>query len=316
MQINQLCKKYGISRKTIHFYIECGLLNPNKLPNNYYNFSDSDLSKIELIIKLRNAGVSIENISNIFKYPTCTNFFLFKQRYQLKKEIDKNNNKLNNLNTIINNIPPNGTDVSVSEISELLFSEKESFFDEEDEILCARMTATFLFTPFMGQEVDDYREFIWNKIVKITRIELKDQLKNIAWHLSELDGYTVNCFSLSLAKLFINLSNDSFEESYNYLKNEISCFQNQKSYEETWIKNYETYIIPFKKILRSCDSILNEYNTFYTECLKRFPLIIEKIIENTDKETLNKFNLNDSPFNDLFILFCFRYSVFFSPFLK
>ena len=118
MQINQLCKKYGISRKTIHFYIECGLLNPNKLPNNYYNFSDSDLSKIELIIKLRNAGVSIENISNIFKYPTCTNFFLFKQRYQLKKEIDKNNNKLNNLNTIIANIPPNGTDVSVSEISE------------------------------------------------------------------------------------------------------------------------------------------------------------------------------------------------------
>lgn len=316
MQINQLCKKYGISRKTIHFYIECGLLNPNKLPNNYYNFSDSDLSKIELIIKLRNAGVSIENINNIFKYPTCSNFFLFKQRYQLKKEIEKNKNQLNNINTIFANIPPNGTDINISEIPEQLFSKIESTFDDEDELLCARMTATFLFTPFMGQKVDDYREFIWNKIVKITRLELKDNLKNIAWHLSKLDADTVDHFSSALARLFIDISNDKFEKSCQHLKNEINCFQNQKSYRDAWNSNYETYIVPFKNILNSCDNILKEYNTFYTECMNRFPLIIETVIEETDENKLSCFNMEDSPFNDLFILFCFRYSVFFSPFLR
>lgn len=316
MQINKLCKKYGLSRKTVHFYIECGLLNPKKLVNNYYDFSDADIKKLELIIKLRKAGLSIENIGYIFEYPSCTNFFLFKQRYQLKIEIEQKSHELNNINTIIANIPPNGTDVSASEISEQFFIEKDSAFDEMDELLCARMTATFLFTPFMGQKVDDYREFIWNKIVKLTRLELKNQLKNIAFHLAQLDAHTVSQFSSAMANLFINLSKDRYEESYMFLKNEIHFFVTEKQYQETWINNYENYIIPFKKILRSCDSILKEYNSFYTDCLNRFPIIIERIVSETDNELLNRFDLEGSPFNDLFILFCFRYSVFFSPFLE
>ena len=283
MQINKLCKKYGLSRKTVHFYIECGLLNPKKLVNNYYDFSDADIKKLELIIKLRKAGLSIENIGYIFEYPSCTNFFLFKQRYQLKIEIEQKSHELNNINTIIANIPPNGTDVSVSEISEQFFIEKDSAFDEMDELLCARMTATFLFTPFMGQKVD---------------------------------AHTVSQFSSAMANLFINLSKDRYEESYMFLKNEIHFFVTEKQYQETWINNYENYIIPFKKILRSCDSILKEYNSFYTDCLNRFPIIIERIISETDNEILNRFDLEGSPFNDLFILFCFRYSVFFSPFLE
>lgn len=318
MQINNVCRKYGLSRKTIHFYIESGLLKPPKLNNNYYDFSDADIKKLELIIKLRNAGVSIENIDCIFKYPTCTNFFLFKQRFQLKKEIEKNNRELNNINTIIGNIPPNGTDKSVAEISSQLFFKKEETFDEIDELLTSRMTATFLFTPFMGQKVDDYREFIWNKIVKITRIELKTKLKGISLHLSSLDGWTVDHFSAALAQLFIDLSKDRYQETYNYLKKEIDRLIYLKEYRNAWVLNYNDYIVPFKNILSSCHGILKEYNQFYTDCMDRFPFLVQKLLKEIDIDGLKKlnFDIENTPFNDFFILFCFRYSVFISPFLS
>lgn len=318
MQINKVCRKYGLSRKTIHFYIESGLLKPAKLNNNYYDFSDADIKKLELIIKLRNAGVSIENIDCIFKYPTCTNFFLFKQRFQLKKEIEKYNRELSNINTIIGNIPPNGTYFSVAEINSQLFFKKEETFDEIDEFLTSRMTATFLFTPFMGQKVDDYREFIWNKIVKITRMELNTKLKEISSHLSSLDGWTVDHFSSALAQLFISLSKDKYEETYNYLKNEIDCLLNLEEYQNKWALYYKDYIVPFKNILSSCHSILKEYNQFYTDCMDRFPLLVQKLLKETDIDRLKKmdFDIDNEPFNDFFILFCFRYSVFISPFLS
>ena len=315
MRIIELCRKYGLSRKTVHLYIKSGLLKPAKLDNNYFDFKESDIRRLELIIKLRKAGVSIENIDCIFKYPSCANFFLFKQRYQIKNELNKYNNEFKNINTIIGNIPPNGTDKNIEEITEQLFTNGEETFEDIDELLTARMAATFLFTPFMGQKVDDYREFIWNKIVKTSRLELKPYLKEIATHLSCLDGWMVDHFSSSLAKLFIELSKDRYEDTYNYLKNEVEIFATDKTYRESWDKNYNSYIIPFKKILNSCDTFLREYNSFYTDCMERFPIISERIISQTDIKNLN-FDLTSAPFNDLFILFTYRYSVFFSPFLS
>ena len=176
MKINDICNKYNLSRKTVHFYIQEGLLHPGKSKNNYYSFNEANEEELKLVLRLRQAGVSIDNIHNIVNYPTCTNFFLFKQYFLLKKEKNKIENERNNISVLLEQIPPNGTFLNVMDIPDIYMKKKQDLFDEKDAELTARMTAIFLLTPFMKQEVDDYRQFIWNKIVRITERNLQENL--------------------------------------------------------------------------------------------------------------------------------------------
>ena len=83
--MNEICQKYHISRKTVHFYIQRDLLHPLKEDNNYYRFSSENEEELKLVLRMRKAGISIEGIQDMLKYPSCANFFLFRQRVQLKK---------------------------------------------------------------------------------------------------------------------------------------------------------------------------------------------------------------------------------------
>ena len=65
MRIIELCRKYGLSRKTVHFYIKSGLLKPAKLDNNYFDFKESDIRRLELIIKLRKLGFIQRSINAV-----------------------------------------------------------------------------------------------------------------------------------------------------------------------------------------------------------------------------------------------------------
>lgn len=95
--------------------------------------------------------------------------------------------------------------------------EEENVFDQQDAYLTARMTAIFLFTPFMSQKVDDYRQFIWNKIVPITQKELYGVLPAIADHLSTLTSETANRLSCRRAYRFLSVMDDEMDENAAYL---------------------------------------------------------------------------------------------------
>lgn len=188
-----------MSCKTVHFYIQCGLLHPQKLDNNYYRFSAENEEELKLILRMRKAGISIEGIQDMIKYPVCTNFFLFRQRVLLKKEISRKKTEEENIERIFDLIPPNSKPDNIMALREDELCEEENVFDQQDAYLTARMTAIFLFTPFMSQKVDDYRQFIWNKIVSITQKELYGVLPAIADHLSTLTSETANRLSCRLA---------------------------------------------------------------------------------------------------------------------
>ena len=116
MRVQEVSKKTGLSKKAIHFYVNEELIQPKKLENNYYEFSDQEIVTLNQIHLFRMAGLSIQTIKEIYSYPAATNFYLHRSFNQLKLEIAEKMNQLENLEMILETIPPNGTPVDVSQI--------------------------------------------------------------------------------------------------------------------------------------------------------------------------------------------------------
>lgn len=62
MRIKEVADKLNISARAIRFYEEKGLLSPNKGDNLYREFSEKEVWRLQTIISLREAGMTVEDI--------------------------------------------------------------------------------------------------------------------------------------------------------------------------------------------------------------------------------------------------------------
>ncbi len=66
MQINELEKMTGVSAKTIRYYEEIALLPPpNRKPNGYRDYSESDIERLKLVSGARHLDFSLAEIKEI-----------------------------------------------------------------------------------------------------------------------------------------------------------------------------------------------------------------------------------------------------------
>jgi len=66
MQINELEKMTGVSAKTIRYYEEIALLPPpNRKPNGYRDYSESDIERLKLVSGARRLDFSLAEIKEI-----------------------------------------------------------------------------------------------------------------------------------------------------------------------------------------------------------------------------------------------------------
>lgn len=98
MNIDEVAKRFDISKSQIRYYEKIGLLNIPRDDNNYRNFNDDVLFTLQLIIDLKALDIELQNIkyiSHLFNKPiskTCneqSNDFL--QKLILEKEAQLNN---------------------------------------------------------------------------------------------------------------------------------------------------------------------------------------------------------------------------------
>ena len=66
MTIKEVEKKLNITRANIRFYEKEGLLQPKRCDNEYRDYSEDDLKRLEKILLFRKCNISIENIRLIF----------------------------------------------------------------------------------------------------------------------------------------------------------------------------------------------------------------------------------------------------------
>ncbi len=94
MQIHEVIRLTGLTKKAIEYYIGQGLLSPAILENNYRNFDDSDVNRLKQIAVLRRLGLSIPEISDALSDGTravlshiCTEKELLLQKEQKKRTL-------------------------------------------------------------------------------------------------------------------------------------------------------------------------------------------------------------------------------------
>lgn len=80
MRIQEVCRKTGLTKKAIYFYIDQGLITPDRnAENNYLDFSEADVGWLQIIALLRQYNVPVGAVEELFRYPSMTNFYLHRQ---------------------------------------------------------------------------------------------------------------------------------------------------------------------------------------------------------------------------------------------
>ncbi|WP_255505168.1 MerR family transcriptional regulator [Lysinibacillus sphaericus] len=63
--IQEVAKEFNVSTRTIRYYEELGLLNPNRSSTNQRTFSKKELAKLKLIFRGKRYGFSLEEIKEM-----------------------------------------------------------------------------------------------------------------------------------------------------------------------------------------------------------------------------------------------------------
>ena len=175
MRVQEVCKKTGLSRKAVHFYIQEGLVRPAKNQNGYYDLSEADVKTLEIIQRLRQLDLPIEVIHEAFRYPISLNFFLHRHVYQRKQKINEMAAQLEVIRYILERIPCNATPDLLLKLPRQHFDPlpPNHLADSLGVVSDARMIAILLLAPFLDIEVDPYRQFLWDRISSELKVQFK-----------------------------------------------------------------------------------------------------------------------------------------------
>jgi len=89
--IKHLSKEFKLSRSTLLYYDDIGLLKPiQRTENNYRMYSEEDINRLRKICTLREAGITLDQIKEVLQADD--------------KECDVLTNKLNMINSEIRNL--------------------------------------------------------------------------------------------------------------------------------------------------------------------------------------------------------------------
>ncbi len=67
MNTKEICKQLSVTTKMLRVYEEGGLIHPLRGDNNYREYSEEDVLRIQMIVMLRNLGFSVKDIDKIFR---------------------------------------------------------------------------------------------------------------------------------------------------------------------------------------------------------------------------------------------------------
>ena len=65
MQIKEVCRECGLTKKAVEYYEKQGLIQPYTEDNGYRNYNSDDVTRLKEIAVLRSLGISINNIRSI-----------------------------------------------------------------------------------------------------------------------------------------------------------------------------------------------------------------------------------------------------------
>ena len=105
MKISEVAKKYDLTTDTLRYYESFGLIDSVKKVSGIREYSDTDLERIEFILCMKNAGLSLEEIKEFIGLASQGDEnidkrveLLEKHKKLLEEEIKAKNSTLDYLN--------------------------------------------------------------------------------------------------------------------------------------------------------------------------------------------------------------------------
>jgi MerR family transcriptional regulator, thiopeptide resistance regulator len=99
LSVSQIAKRFGLSRTTILYYENCGLLKPaHRTSANYRLYGEKEARVLERICLYRSVGLSVSNIRTMLANPETDVAALLRRRL---RELDSDINRLRDHQRVI-----------------------------------------------------------------------------------------------------------------------------------------------------------------------------------------------------------------------
>ncbi|MFU0768568.1 MerR family transcriptional regulator [Staphylococcus pasteuri] len=212
--LKQIMDITGVTKRTLHYYDEIGLLKVQKNENNYKVYNQNDLVRLQKILLLKNLDMSIKEIYEVIDYnDEQLKSVLENQKVSLTQNINNLENSRIAIEKFINNIPI----VEIEELNHVPYKQ----YQEEAKI--------------KYENLDVYKTYT-NKH--------NDQLLSNKENIERLDQIFEKFNGLALNKVNISEMKDVVYEwkelmnLYTHFDNELLCLIADTYHNDVRFKNY------------------------------------------------------------------------------
>ncbi|MGN1276967.1 MAG: MerR family transcriptional regulator, partial [Floccifex sp.] len=186
MKIHEVSQQCGLSKRTIHFYIQEGLLNPEINPQNgYYDFSEEDILQLNFISMLRNGDIPISMIRHILKEPLTSSFYFSNYLYSLQQKQEHLLKTTQSIQYILDHLPLH---IQFPTLYEVVKDAKIPCFEKQKELKKdSFLVARFLWSRFIPDGIqNDFQEFLWTKMNRLISEDTTGDVKILTQYLNSL----------------------------------------------------------------------------------------------------------------------------------
>lgn len=278
MNINDVSKSTGLTKKAINYYISKNLINPSRnLENNYRIFKDIDIKRLNVISALRQLNISVNAINELFE-KRITYHDLLEKRI---KEIDSNLVELKEEKNLIKkylsqNYIDEENNINFEHLEHLKDSVKfiqmkrsnyineqwQNIFPGSLGKLLSMIYENFLNEPLITDEKKEAWKLLVFEIDNLDEIEIPEEIKNII----ESDYFSdfINNFEKNTQKSNNDMTNEIIESFNNINDLEILSFQKEKIKDLLKIQKFIRENLSNK--LLHLDKYLEILSSKYKEC--------------------------------------------------
>ena len=294
MRIQKILEVTNLSKKAVYFYIKEGLINPDKNDENgYYDFSEEDLNKLQIINNLRKIGMSIQDIKELFVYPSLTNFFMHRQINNLKKALSEQIEQLQTAYYFIDKLPNNATPGNLDFSLEPLHKAQDknnSMLDQYFPSIDSRMIAILIWAAFTDIEASEYHNFLWEKISNELSFQLENKLiylKKIIYSLNPEQIYNASVHMFKVGREIEMAEKDDLNRYADKLFNNCVQIVEDENLRRYWTLIYEPVLRPTIDFFDSeANKLFKEYNPRYSKYSDNMEIICKCVLERLKYEPI------------------------------
>lgn len=165
MRIGQVTKATGLSKKTIRYYIQQGLLAPDaEGSNRYLDFTEADVDRLRQIKMFRQLDFPVVELRQMLDHPETSRYYLIRRQKEILREKKRMEWQEAQVELLLDRLP-------MIPGPEALQSVRLDGMPQEDQDALDMVDAYLLVNYFVGtfmheEEMTDYRLFLLDKLRK------------------------------------------------------------------------------------------------------------------------------------------------------